>query len=441
MKLSGWGKFPILDANIFEPRDIPELVTVAQDKKSIIARGNGRAYGDSAISECATISMRFFNRLLAFNNSSGQLVAESGVILADIIATFLPQGWFPAVAPGTQFVTLGGMIAADVHGKNHHKEGGFRECVDWIDIIGIDGEVRRCSRSNHAELFDCTLGGMGLTGIILRVAIRLRSVETGWIRQKTIVASNLKAAMKVFEDESNSTYSVAWIDCLSTGQNLGRSVVMLGEHACLSDLTSDQAIHPFNTGKKRKISVPFELPYSPVNHLTVGLFNSIYYALGVRSSGEELVSWDSYFFPLDAILGWNRIYGRKGFVQYQCVLPDNTAEESISAILKKTADIGLGSFLAVLKRLGPQYSKFSFPMSGYTLALDFPVSPKAFKLLDTLDKIIMENGGRLYLAKDSRMSSRTLHALDNRAVTFLEVRRKNGWSDTYNSAQSERLWI
>lgn len=181
---------------------------------------------------------------------------------------------------------------------------------------------------------------------------------------KTIPASNLKEAMKVFEDESDSTYSVAWIDCMGKGHNLGRSLVMLGEHASRSELANNQIIHPFNMEPKRKISIPFEFPYSAVNRLTVGIFNSIYYASGVRSAREELVSWESYFFPLDAILGWNRIYGRKGFVQYQCVLPDNTAEIGLTAILKKTADVGAGSFLAVLKRLGPQESKFSFPRQG-----------------------------------------------------------------------------
>jgi hypothetical protein len=269
----------------------------------------------------------------------------------------------------------------------------------------------------------------------------LRSVETGWIRQKTIPASNLKEAMKVFEDESDSTYSVAWIDCMGKGQNLGRSLVMLGEHACRSELANNQATHPFNMEPKRKISIPFEFPYSAVNRLTVGIFNSIYYASGVRSAREELVSWESYFFPLDAILGWNRIYGRKGFVQYQCVLPDNTAEIGLTAILKKTADVGAGSFLAVLKRLGPQESKFSFPMSGYTLALDFPACPKSFVLLDILDKITVEAGGRLYLAKDSRVSSQTLLASDRRTEPFIEARFKNGWSEAYKSCQAERLWI
>ena len=286
MKLSGWGRYPVLEARTHRPRSVDALRDLVLIEPSLIARGNGRAYGDSAINASATIETRHLNRVISFDPDSGQLVAEAGVLLGDIIAAFLPRGWFPMVTPGTKFVTLGGAIAADVHGKNHHKDGSFRTCVDWIDVMGLDGEIRRCTPQDDATLFDYTLGGMGLTGIILRAAIRLRSVETAWIRQTTIAAPNLKAAMAAFEAAQDATYSVAWIDCLGTGGNLGRSLVMLGEHATRNDLSPDQGQAPFRIKPKRKLSVPIDVPAFALNRLTVRAFNALYYWAGARKTGR-----------------------------------------------------------------------------------------------------------------------------------------------------------
>ncbi len=441
MKLSGWGRYPVIEAQVHAPRSADALRALVLSSSSVIARGNGRAYGDSAINPAATIEMRHLSRMLAFDATSGQLTAEAGVILGDIITAFLPRGWFPAVTPGTKFVTLGGMIAADVHGKNHHKDGSFERCVDWIEVMGASGEIRRCSREENVDLFECTLGGMGLTGIILRAAIRLRHVATGWIRQTNIPAPNLKAAMEVFEQAQDATYSVAWIDCLGTGQQLGRSLVMLGEHAGVSDLPSKRVDQPFHIPEKRKLSIPPYFPSFTLNRITVRAFNNLYYRAGARRSGQQLVDWDSYFYPLDAILGWNRIYGRKGFAQFQCVLPLDRSEEGLSALLEAIVKVGAGSFLAVLKRLGPQESRFSFPMAGYTLALDFPVTRKTFALLEVLDRITVEHGGRFYLAKDSRMTAETLRAGDGRVENFTQTRDEFGWSGRFRSAQAERLSI
>jgi decaprenylphospho-beta-D-ribofuranose 2-oxidase len=362
MKFSGWGRYPVIESRVHAPRDERTLRDLVTSQQSVIARGNGRAYGDSAINPTATIDMRRFNRMLAFDPRSGQLTTEAGVILEDIIGAFLPRGWFPAVTPGTRFVSLGGMIAADVHGKNHHKDGSFRQFVDWIDVMGADGAINRCSRDTNAQLFDYTLGGMGLTGVILRAAFRLRPVETGWIRQTTIPAPNLQAAMEVFEQSGESTYSVAWIDCLGTGGSLGRSLVILGEHAKVSDLSSKLARDPLQVSAKRKASIPVDFPAFVLNRHTVGLFNNLYYRLGAYGSTRRLIDWDSYFYPLDAILRWNRIYGRNGFAQFQCVLPLNQAERGLTSLLEAIAAAGTESFLAVLKRFGPQDSGFAFPM-------------------------------------------------------------------------------
>lgn len=439
MKLSGWGRYPVLEARTYQPRSVEALQQLVVSEPSLIARGNGRAYGDSAINASATVETRHINRIMAFDPASGQLIAESGVLLGDIIAAFLPRGWFPMVTPGTKFVTLGGAIAADVHGKNHHRDGSFRNCVDWIEVMGADGETQRCSPQDHAALFNHTLGGMGLTGIILCAAIRLRPVETAWIRQSTIAAPNLKAAMAAFEAAQDATYSVAWIDCLGTGSNLGRSLVMLGEHAVRADLSPRQAQAPFQIKSKRKLSIPIDFPAFTLNSLTVRAFNALYYWAGTRKTGTQLVDWDSYFYPLDAILGWNRIYGRKGFAQFQCALPMDRSEAGLTALLSEIAKAGSGSFLAVLKRFGKQDSAFSFPMEGYTLALDFPVMPKTLALLERLDQITIAHGGRFYLAKDSRMTSATLRASDPRAADFQAHRDSHGLTSRFRSAQSERL--
>ncbi|MFY9237953.1 MAG: FAD-binding oxidoreductase [Roseovarius sp.] len=439
MKLSGWGRYPVLEARVHRPRTMEALQQLVASEPSLIARGNGRAYGDSAINTCATVETRHLNRMIAFDPASGQLISEAGVLLGDIIAAFTARGWFPMVTPGTKFVTLGGAIAADVHGKNHHRDGSFRSCVDWIEVMGPDGQVRRCSPQDDAGLFDHTLGGMGLTGIILRAAIRLRPVESAWIRQTTIVTPNLQAAMAAFEAAQDATYSVAWIDCLGTGGNLGRSLVMLGEHAARADLSPKQARAPFQVKSKRKVSVPMDFPAFTLNSLTVRAFNALYYWAGARKTGTQLVDWDSYFYPLDAILGWNRIYGRKGFAQFQCALPLDRSEAGLTALLSEIAKAGSGSFLAVLKRFGKQKSAFSFPMEGYTLALDFPVTSKTLALLDRLDQITLAHGGRFYLAKDSRMTSATLRAADPRAADFQAHRDSNGFTSRFKSAQSERL--
>ncbi|MFB9150836.1 FAD-binding oxidoreductase [Roseovarius ramblicola] len=441
MKLSGWGRYPVLETELHLPRSVEALRALVLSGSGLIARGNGRAYGDSAIGSAATVDMRHFDRMLAFDTGTGQLVAEAGVLLGDIIAAFLHRGWFPLVTPGTKFVTLGGAIAADVHGKNHHKEGSFRACVDWIEVMGPDGEIRRCSRQEDAILFDHTLGGMGLTGIILRAAIRLRPVETGWIRQSTIAAPNLAAAMDAFEAAQDTTYSVAWIDCLATGAARGRSLVMLGEHAAVADLPPARAAAPFHVSPRRKLSVPLDFPAFALNRLTVAAFNAIYYRAGARKRTAKLVDWDSYFYPLDAIHGWNRIYGRKGFAQFQCVLPPDRSQAGLTALLADIAAAGSGSFLAVLKRFGAQEATFSFPMEGYTLALDFPVNAGTLALLDRLDRIALDHGGRFYLAKDSRMSAATLRASDARVADFHALREAEGLSDRFRSVQSERLGL
>ena len=438
MKLSGWGRYPVLEARMERPGDETALRRLVTERQGVIARGNGRAYGDSAINQSATIDMRGLNHMLAFDDKTGQLTVEAGVILGDIISAFLPRGWFPLVTPGTKFVSVGGAIAADVHGKNHHKDGSFRASVDWVEVMGADGKVTRASATMNAALFDHTLGGMGLTGVILRAALRLRPVETAWIRQTTRPAASLKDAMAIFEEAQDATYSVAWIDCLASGDDLGRSLVMLGEHANLSEIPKADQKTPFATPKKAKRKVPLDFPGFALNKFSLKAFNSAYYKAGLKKTGTALIDWDSYFYPLDAILDWNRIYGARGFAQFQCVLPLAASEAGLTDLLETIAAAESGSFLAVLKRFGAQDSAFSFPMEGYTLALDFPMSAKTHALLEKLDAITLAHGGRFYLAKDSRMSADTLARADTRVPAFQSQRTKQSWT-RFSSVQSQRL--
>ena len=440
MILSGWGRYPRIDAKLNAPRSEEDLQALVLQGNSI-ARGNGRAYGDSAVSAQNTVHMRHFNRMLSFDAEQGQLVAEAGVLLADVIDAFLPRGWFSYVTPGTKFVTLGGMIAADVHGKNHHKDGSFGTYVDWIDVLISDGSVQRCSRSENTELFEWTVGGMGLTGIVLRAAIRLRHVSSAWIEQRTLVAENISHAIELFEQSHDATYSVAWIDCLQQGKSMGRSLVILGEHADAVVVPSQYRKTPLHISPKRKLSIPVEFPSWALNSLSVRAFNALYYWNGKRKRGQQLVDWDSYFYPLDAILGWNKIYGRHGFAQFQCVLPLQTADAGLRALLSAIANAGAGSFLAVLKRFGTQNSRFSFPMEGYTLALDFPVNKKTLALMERLDSITVEHGGRFYLAKDSRMSRDLFHQSEPRTKDFVSFRSDHAASGAFASAQSHRLGL
>ena len=438
MNISGWGKFPKHNSKLSNPYSLDELFLLINNDQSI-ARGNGRAYGDSAINKKNTIISKNFNKMISFNN--GCLVAESGVLLKDIIDTFLPRGWFPSVSPGTKYVTVGGMVAANVHGKNHHNEGSFYNFINWIELIDKNNDVLRISKDSNKELFDWTVGGMGLTGFIYRVSFNLKKVESSWIKQRSIITKNLEETLDVFDKVHESTYSVAWIDCLSVGKKLGRSIVITGEHAEKKDLTNLENKNLFNLNKKNIYIIYFNFPKFILNPITVKLFNIFIYLKAKYSRKELIVDWDKFFYPLDKILGWNKIYGKRGFIQFQCVIPLDSAKEGLTEILNKTYSNNIGSFLTVLKKFGEGENGFSFPMPGYTLAMDFPVSRKVLLLLEELDEIVIKHKGRFYLAKDSRMTSHVLKKTDERYIQFKEFRKKNAFKKKYNSEQSLRLDI
>lgn len=441
--LSGWGNYPKVPTDLLAPQTPAGARDQLLARTGVIARGAGRAYGDAAIGAQSTISSRGLNRMRSFDAATAQLTVEAGVTIADILATFEPRGFFLQVVPGTKFVTVGGAIAADVHGKNHHRDGGFGTIVESFRLALPGGEIVTCSRSENAALFAATLGGMGLTGMILDATLRLLPIETGWLRQDTRVASNLDAAIDQLEGSASTTYSVAWIDCLARGTALGRSLVYLAEHATRRDkdrLGPD--LEPFPRPRYQRLSVPELFPGWLLNRASMRAFNELYFRRGAAHQGEQrLVHWDPYFFPLDAIADWNRIYGRRGFVQYQCVIPQGRARPVLAEMLDRVSRRGDASFLAVLKQLGEGGGPMSFPLRGYTLTMDFPVTATLFAFLDQLDALVVEAGGRLYLAKDARQSRTTFESGYPGLAVLRDIRQQTGANTRLASHLSARLGI
>ncbi|WP_354031662.1 FAD-binding oxidoreductase [Bradyrhizobium sp. S3.2.6] len=436
--VSGWGRFPVVDSEVLRPRSF-EAVGAAVAVTGSVARGNGRAYGDAAIGAVRTIGMTGFDRVRWFDPATGRIRLEAGVLLSDLIDTFGPRGFLPFVVPGTRFVSVGGAIAADVHGKNHHGEGGFGRYVDSILLRTGAGETTEISREQNSDAFFATVGGMGLTGIILEATMRLRPVETGWIRERVISASDLDAAMRALEASESATYSVAWIDCVARGRDLGRSLIYLGEHARADELTEDADRFPI--GKNPHLAVPFDLPSMTLNRLSVRAFNELYYRMGARrAGGDHVVSLYPYFFPLDSIADWNRIYGRRGFLQHQCVIPEAGARATLGEILDRVSKRGDASFLAVLKKLSHGDGLLSFPLPGYTLALDFPMKGDILNFLDEIDRLVVAASGRLYLAKDARQSRATFEAGYPALSRFNAIRRSLDPAKNIRSRLSQRLF-
>lgn len=433
-----WGRYPRVDGELVRVSEREQAERLVGARSPLIARGLGRCYGDSSLAE-TMLAMPSYRRITAFDPASGEISCQAGVSIAELLEIFLPRGWFPPVTPGTKFVTVGGAIASDVHGKNHHVEGSFCRHVESLLLMTAAGEVIECSRESNPEIFAATCGGMGLTGLILSATFGLKPVETAYIREETIVARNLDEIMTLFDESTGWTYSVAWIDCLAKGMKLGRSVMMRGEHARLGELDGRRAASPFTPKSSLQLKVPIDLPSFTLNNMTASIFNYLIYH---KYRNETMISsYDSFFYPLDSIDNWNRIYGRKGFTQYQCVLPRAASARGMQRILGKISSSGMGSFLAVLKLFGQQDDFISFPMEGYTLALDFPIRRGLFPLLDELDRIVLDHGGRLYLTKDARMRPEMFFEGYPHAREFVERIEAIDPGGRFRSLQSDRLEI
>lgn len=397
--LTNWGLFPKSNCDEFQPNDYKSIEKLVQEKQFIIARGNGKCYGDASLSK-HVISTLGLTKIISFDIQNGTMHCEAGVLLSDILTTIVPKGWFLPVVPGTKLITVGGAFASAIHGKNHHIEGVFSDHVQRIYLMDETGTILKVEKGS--DIFNQSAGGMGITGIIVALEFNLKKINTAFIRQRAIRAKNLAAIFSLFETYASTTYSVAWIDCLAKGNQLGRSVLLLGEHALEEEVSQKDKL---SIHKKSFLSVPFFLPSWFLNTWFIQLFNWIYYHKPSSNKTQSIVHYDPYFFPLDIINNWNKIYGTKGFLQYQFVLPKAVSYNGIEQILQILSENQLGSFLAVLKLFGqtPQDRYLQFPMEGYTLALDIKITPKIWDILDELDGIVTNLGGRIYLTKDARL--------------------------------------
>ena len=432
MEISGWGRYPKIDTQLLLPKTGNDCVTVLKESNLLIPRGLGRSYGDSSLAPqvLETTELQYFQE---FNPETGVLSCDAGVSLYEILNVFVPKGWFLPVTPGTRFVTVGGAIASDVHGKNHHIDGTFCEHVLSFDIALGNGEIVIASPMQNPDLFHATCGGMGLTGVIIAARIQLKSISSSDILETTIKAPNLDAVLDGFEKYADSTYSVAWIDCLAKGADLGRSLLMIGEHATDGGL---------KVASKKPLTIPMDAPAQLLNPLSIKAFNTLYYGKVLQAEQSRRTTFETYFYPLDQMLHWNRLYGKPGFLQYQFVIPKNEGRVGMRRILEEIVGSGQGSFLAVIKIFGKQNKNFlSFPIEGYTLALDFRFTPTILQLLDRLDQLVLEYGGRIYLTKDARMSEKTFKNGYPRWQEFESVRRKYHAIGKFSSLQSRRLGL
>jgi decaprenylphospho-beta-D-ribofuranose 2-oxidase len=428
--LCGWGR-----------RCAPGREVVSEDLArvtagAVLTRGLGRSYGDSALPPPGSTEVagsRLANRVLAFDPTSGLLRAEAGLALRRLVELFLPRRWWPPVVPGTQYVTLGGLVAADVHGKNHHRAGSFGAHVRSLVLRTAGDEIVRCSREEHPDLFRATLGGMGLTGHLLEVEVALERIPSPWIWAESERIAGLDRFVAALREASGEwPFTVGWLDTLARGRRLGRGVLLKGRWATAAEAPAGPP------APKKRLAVPFVLPGWVLARPAVRLFNGLYFR---RPLPRGPVHPESFFFPLDAIHHWNRIYGPRGFTQYQCVLPEAERPGATRRLLEELARRGAPSFLAVIKDFGAAgEGLLSFPRPGITLAIDLPIRDGTEALVDALNALLVELGGRIYLAKDAFTRRERFAAMEGeRLARFAEVRRRWDPEGRLASAQSARL--
>lgn len=441
--LTGWGRYPVHRCHVARPEAQASVTRLLQqgDQATYIPRGLGRSYGDAALNEDGgIIDKTRLDRLLAFDAEEGLLRVEAGVPFSDLLAVCLPRGWFPAVTPGTQHVTVGGALAANVHGKNHHTDGAIADHVEQITLATPARGVVTCSPTEDPELFWATLGGMGLTGAILTATLRLRPVTSAYIHMDRRQTRDLDGTLDTLATTDASTYSVAWIDALAPGSSRGRGIVVSGDHA-----TGEQALEVTKAPLDPPSRASRRLPMTPASWVlsrqTARVFNAIYHqAHGPRQG--ELVDLDRFFYPLDALDGWNRVYGDRGFLQHQAVLPKTTGREAVQAQLEHVAESSIGAYLAVLKRMGPaDPGPLSFPMAGYTLALDLPREPGSETVARDLAELTADQGGRVYLAKDAVLDHELLEAMYPETDRFRQVKDRVDPDQRLASSLSDRVGL
>ena len=414
---------------------------LARPDRGVIARGLGRSYGDPAQNAGGTVlSLLAMDRVLSVDARTGLVEVEAGASLDQLMRTLLPLGLFVPVTPGTRQVTVGGAVAADVHGKDHHASGSFCDHVAWLDLLLADGSVRRVGPDADPELFWATAGGMGLTGVVLRAALRMRRVETASVVVDTERATDLEDLMdRLASGDDRYDYSVAWIDCQASGPRMGRAVLTRGRAARLDELGRRAARDPLAFTPRSLFSAPDAFPSGLVNRTSVAAFNELYYRRAPRERRGEVQGISPFFHPLDGVQRWHRVYGRRGFVQYQFVVPFG-AEEAVRTAMRLLSAGPVPASLAVLKRFGPGNSGLlSFPTPGWTLAVDLPVGAGTGALADRLDEVVLDAGGRIYLAKDSRLPAASLRRMYPGLDQWARVRDRVDPDRVFTSDLSRRL--
>ncbi|MBY0432007.1 MAG: FAD-binding oxidoreductase [Rhodospirillales bacterium] len=428
--LTGWGRVEAARCQAARPERIGDVRRALGQGGTggLIAHGAGRSYGDAALNEGGQVLLTGrLDRILSFDAENGEVVAEPGLSFADLMSIFLPRGWLAPVTPGTAFVTLGGAVANDVHGKNHHGTGSFGDHVRWLDLMLPSGEIRRLNPSE--SLFTATIGGIGLTGIVLAVCFRLQRVPSNAVRLKERRMAGLDDFLAAFAADG-SPYSVGWLDALATGASLGRGLL---ENAVPS---------PEGIAEKppRIRTVPMDFPSIALSPVSVAAFNALYRARVPKSGRERLVGWRGFLYPLDAVRDWNRMYGRRGFRQFQAVIPKAEGCRGLRRLLEEIAASRGASFLAVLKNTGAEgRGMLSFPLPGYTLALDFPRDTGTDSLMVRLERIALDHGGRIYLAKDSCLSAQGFAAMYPRLPDFRAVLEEIDPQRRMDSSMARRL--
>lgn len=443
--LTGWGRTAPSAATVACPRDVTEVVAAVASApaRGVIARGLGRSYGDAAqLAGGLVLDLTSLDRIEELDLAAGWVRAGAGLSLDRLIREVLPHGWFVPVTPGTRFVTLGGALAADIHGKNHHLDGTFAAHVRGFELVTGAAEVRWVDPGADADVFWATAGGMGLTGVITAVELELRPVTTARIVVDTERAADLDDLLsRMTARDHLYPYSVAWLDTTRVGPRFGRGVLTRGRHADVSELDEAGARDPLAVPASRGVPVLPWLGVKVVSRATVSAFNELWYRRAPRDRRDELQNLTAFFHPLDGVLGWNRLYGRQGLVQYQMVVPGG-AVDTLQRCLERVARAPETCGLAVLKRFGPANpGPLSFPIEGWTLALDFPATPSLRPLVDGLDELVVEAGGRIYLAKDARLPSEHLRAMYPRLPAFREAVRELDPESRFRSDLARRLGL
>jgi len=444
--LTGWGRFPSIRGLAARPerrRDVEQALS-DRDEAPVLAFGRGRSYGDAAlIQDGRTLLTQRLDRIISFDPRTGWLRCEAGVSLKTLVDLFVPRGFFPPVVPGTQFVSVGGAIANDIHGKNHHVDGTFSDHIRNVELLTAAGEIVICDARQESDLFWATVGGLGLTGIILAVDVKLAPIHNPWMQMESIRVENLDHFFEVSAESKGFSHTVSWIDSVSKGASLGRGIYMRGRHAEPGTTESVGLVAKAAAAVSPLLDVPFNGPNWLMNGLTMKAFNTAYFHKHPKGMKSVVSHYEPFFFPLDFVRNWNRIYGSRGMLQYQLVVPHDPEHTAVRDVLQTVTDAGLASFLSVIKEFGDDvHGGLSFPAPGVTLALDFPNSGQPlYEMLDRLDDIVADAGGRVYLGKDARLSKAHFQRMYPHWEAWKDIRDQWDPDHVFQSELGRRLGL